>query len=187
MNAPLLFTPLAVGPLTLPNRIMISPMCQYSGTNGNANDWHMAHLGSLALSGAGLLFVEATSVSPEGRITAGCLGLYNDENHQSLSILWLVIFLVNSVLNILVIFETCMLQTIFVSYYKSLCLLFCISLNLFDRVIDFKGATLASENSSLWISLGKLENRGDRLPPTFFNGSVQNIFIWIFYLCLRLV
>jgi 2,4-dienoyl-CoA reductase-like NADH-dependent reductase (Old Yellow Enzyme family) len=84
MNAPLLFTPLAVGPLTLPNRIMVSPMCQYSGTNGNANDWHMAHLGSLALSGAGLLFVEATSVSPEGRITAGCLGLYNDENHQSL-------------------------------------------------------------------------------------------------------
>jgi 2,4-dienoyl-CoA reductase-like NADH-dependent reductase (Old Yellow Enzyme family) len=84
MNAPLLFTPLAVGPLTLPNRIMISPMCQYSGTNGNANDWHMAHLGSLALSGAGLLFVEATSVSPDGRITAGCLGLYNDENHQSL-------------------------------------------------------------------------------------------------------
>jgi 2,4-dienoyl-CoA reductase-like NADH-dependent reductase (Old Yellow Enzyme family) len=84
MNAPLLFTPLAVGPLTLPNRIMVSPMCQYSGTNGNANDWHMAHIGSLALSGAGLLFVEATSVSPEGRITAGCLGLYNDENHQSL-------------------------------------------------------------------------------------------------------
>jgi 2,4-dienoyl-CoA reductase-like NADH-dependent reductase (Old Yellow Enzyme family) len=84
MNAPLLFTPLAVGPLTLPNRIMISPMCQYSGTNGNANDWHMAHLGSLALSGAGLLFVEATSVSADGRITAGCLGLYNDENHQSL-------------------------------------------------------------------------------------------------------
>lgn len=84
MNAPLLFTPLVVGPLTLPNRIMVSPMCQYSGTHGNANDWHMAHLGSLALSGAGLLFVEATSVSPEGRITAGCLGLYNDENHQSL-------------------------------------------------------------------------------------------------------
>ena len=84
MNAPLLFTPLTIGPLTLANRIMISPMCQYSGTNGNANDWHVAHLGSLALSGAGLLFVEATSVSPEGRITAGCLGLYNDDNHQSL-------------------------------------------------------------------------------------------------------
>ena len=85
MNSSLLFTPITVGPQTLPNRIMISPMCQYSGNDGNANDWHMAHLGSLALSGAGLLFVEATSVSPEGRITAGCLGLYNDENHQSLN------------------------------------------------------------------------------------------------------
>lgn len=84
MNSPLLFSPLRVGPLTLANRIMISPMCQYSGTNGNANEWHIAHLGSLALSGAGLLFVEATSVSPEGRITPGCLGLYSDENHQSL-------------------------------------------------------------------------------------------------------
>ena len=84
MNSPLLFTPSSVGPQTLPNRIMISPMCQYSGNDGNTNDWHMAHLGSLALSGAGLLFVEATSVSPEGRITAGCLGLYNEENHQAL-------------------------------------------------------------------------------------------------------
>ena len=84
MNASLLFTPITIGPLTLANRIMISPMCQYSGTNGSVNDWHMAHLGSLALSGAGLLFVEATSVSPEGRITPGCLGLYNEENHQSL-------------------------------------------------------------------------------------------------------
>lgn len=84
MNPPSLFSPISIGPQTLPNRIMISPMCQYSGNNGNANDWHIAHLGSLALSGAGLLFVEATSVSPEGRITAGCLGLYNDENHQSL-------------------------------------------------------------------------------------------------------
>ena len=84
MNSPLLFTPVALGPLTLANRIMISPMCQYSGNDGNANDWHLAHLGSLALSGAGLLMVEATAVSPEGRITAGCLGLYNDDNQQAL-------------------------------------------------------------------------------------------------------
>ena len=67
MNPSLLFTPITIGAQTLPNRIMISPMCQYSGNDGNTNDWHMAHLGSLALSGAGLLFVEATSVSPEGR------------------------------------------------------------------------------------------------------------------------
>jgi 2,4-dienoyl-CoA reductase-like NADH-dependent reductase (Old Yellow Enzyme family) len=84
MTSPLLFSPITLGSVTLPNRIMISPMCQYSGHDGNANDWHMAHLGSLALSGAGLLFVEATSVSPAGRITAGCLGLYTDDNQRAL-------------------------------------------------------------------------------------------------------
>jgi 2,4-dienoyl-CoA reductase-like NADH-dependent reductase (Old Yellow Enzyme family) len=84
MSSPLLFSPISLGPMSLPNRIMISPMCQYSAHDGNANAWHMAHLGSLALSGAGLLSVEATAVSPEGRITPGCLGLYSDENEHSL-------------------------------------------------------------------------------------------------------
>ena len=84
MSSPLLFSPISLGPLSLANRIMVSPMCQYSGHDGNANGWHMAHLGSLALSGAGLLTVEATAVSPEGRITLGCLGLYNDENERAL-------------------------------------------------------------------------------------------------------
>ncbi|MFM8463624.1 MAG: hypothetical protein ACKOA0_05925 [Burkholderiaceae bacterium] len=84
MSSSLLFSPISLGPLELANRIMISPMCQYSGHDGNANAWHMAHLGSLALSGAALLTVEATAVSPEGRITPGCLGLYSDENEQSL-------------------------------------------------------------------------------------------------------
>ena len=69
MSSPLLFTPISLGPLTLANRIMVSPMCQYSGHDGNINGWHLAHLGSLALSGAGLLTIEATAVSPEGRIT----------------------------------------------------------------------------------------------------------------------
>ena len=85
MSSPLLFTPISLGPLTLANRIMVSPMCQYSGHDGNANGWHLAHLGSLALSGAGLLTIEATSVSPEGRITPRCLGLYNAENDRSLN------------------------------------------------------------------------------------------------------
>ncbi len=84
MTSPLLFTPASLGPLTLPNRIMVSPMCQYSAIDGNANGWHTAHLGSLALSGAGLLCVEATAVSPEGRITPNCVGLYNDDNQQAL-------------------------------------------------------------------------------------------------------
>ena len=71
MTAPLLFSPITLGRLALPNRIMISPMCQYSAVEGDMNDWHRAHLGSLALSGAGMLCIEATAVSPEGRITPG--------------------------------------------------------------------------------------------------------------------
>ena len=81
---PALFAPLTIGSLTLPNRIMISPMCQYSAIDGSATPWHTVHLGSLAISGAGLLCLEATAVNPEGRITYGCLGLYNDENEAAL-------------------------------------------------------------------------------------------------------
>jgi 2,4-dienoyl-CoA reductase-like NADH-dependent reductase (Old Yellow Enzyme family) len=81
---PRLFDPIALRELTLPNRIMVSPMCQYSAVDGSATDWHMAHLGSLALSGAGLLCVEATAVTPEGRITPGDLGLYSEDNERAL-------------------------------------------------------------------------------------------------------
>lgn len=81
---PHLFTPLRLGPLTLPNRIMVSPMCQYSATEGLPGPWHAAHLGSLAMSGAGLLCLEATAVLPEGRITPGCLGLYSDAHQAAL-------------------------------------------------------------------------------------------------------
>ena len=79
-----LFTPLTLGGLTLANRIVIAPMCQYSAEDGRAGDWHLIHLGSLALSGAGLLILEATAVSPEGRITAGDLGLYDDATERAL-------------------------------------------------------------------------------------------------------
>jgi 2,4-dienoyl-CoA reductase-like NADH-dependent reductase (Old Yellow Enzyme family) len=88
MTAPSqLFTPIQLGPLTLPNRIMISPMCQYCAVDGNPVAWHFGHLGSLAMSGAGLLCMEATGVSPEARITPGCLGLYNDDNQTQLQLL----------------------------------------------------------------------------------------------------
>ena len=80
-----LFTPLRLGPLELPNRIIIAPMCQYGVNEGVASDWHRAHLGSLAMSGAGLLTIEATAVSAEGRITPRCLGLYSDENEAGLA------------------------------------------------------------------------------------------------------
>lgn len=80
----LLFSPLALRGLELPNRIQISPMCQYSAHDGCLDDWHLMHLGTLALSGAGLLVIEATHVSREGRITHGCSGLYDDANERAL-------------------------------------------------------------------------------------------------------
>ena len=80
-----LFEPLQIGPLRLANRIIIAPMCQYSASEGSALDWHLIHLGHLALSGAGLLIVEATAVSAEGRITVGDLGLYSDANEAALA------------------------------------------------------------------------------------------------------
>ena len=79
-----LFSPISIGRLTLPNRIVIPPMCQYSARDGVACDWHLIHLGQLALSGAGLLIVEATAVSPEGRITPSDLGLYSDASEAAL-------------------------------------------------------------------------------------------------------
>jgi 2,4-dienoyl-CoA reductase-like NADH-dependent reductase (Old Yellow Enzyme family) len=80
----LLFTPLALRGLTLANRIVISPMCQYSAEDGSATDWHLLHLGSLSVSGAGLLMIEATAVERVGRITHQCLGLYSDANEAAL-------------------------------------------------------------------------------------------------------
>ena len=64
-----LFSPVTLRRVSLPNRIVVSPMCQYSSQDGRANDWHLIHLGGLALSGAALLFIEATAVEPDGRIT----------------------------------------------------------------------------------------------------------------------
>jgi 2,4-dienoyl-CoA reductase-like NADH-dependent reductase (Old Yellow Enzyme family) len=79
-----LFSPLSFGPLTLANRIVIAPMCQYSAEHGQASGWHDQHLGSLAQSGAGLLIVEATAVEARGRISAGDLGLYDDATEAAL-------------------------------------------------------------------------------------------------------
>jgi 2,4-dienoyl-CoA reductase-like NADH-dependent reductase (Old Yellow Enzyme family) len=80
-----LFTPLSLRGITLANRIVISPMCQYSADNGSATDWHMIHLGSLALSGAGMLCLEATAVEPDGRISPDDLGLWDDERERALA------------------------------------------------------------------------------------------------------
>ncbi len=73
-----LFSPIELRGLKLKNRIMVSPMCQYSADDGVANDWHFTHINSLALSGAALFCIEATHVEAIGRITPGCLGLYSD-------------------------------------------------------------------------------------------------------------
>lgn len=80
-----LFSPWRLGSLALPNRIVVAPMCQYACDEGNAGDWHRLHLGSLAISGAGLLILEATAVTEDGRITAGDLGLYSDANEAALA------------------------------------------------------------------------------------------------------
>ena len=79
MSGSKLFTAFSIGQLTLANRIVIAPMCQYSAVDGCMTDWHLIHLGHLVLSGAALLTIEATAVSPEGRITYADVGLYSDE------------------------------------------------------------------------------------------------------------
>ena len=81
----MLFSPVTLGPLQLPNRIAIAPMCQYSAVDGLPTDWHTIHLGNLALSGAGLLIIEATAVTPEGRISADDLGLWSDAHQEALA------------------------------------------------------------------------------------------------------
>lgn len=75
-----LFSPLQLREITLKNRIVMSPMCQYSAVDGFADDWHLVHLGSRAVGGAGLIISEAMAVSPEGRISAGDLGIWSDEH-----------------------------------------------------------------------------------------------------------
>src|SRR5215218_10708351 len=80
-----LFSPIKLADVELANRIVVSPMCQYSAHDGCASDWHMTHLGMLANSGAGLVVVEMTDVERHGRITHGCLGLYEDSNERALA------------------------------------------------------------------------------------------------------
>jgi 2,4-dienoyl-CoA reductase-like NADH-dependent reductase (Old Yellow Enzyme family) len=82
MSSPL-FSPFQLHQLSLPNRIVVAPMCQYSAVEGSVGDWHIMHLGSLSHSGAGMLIIEATAVLPEGRITPGCPGLWSDANEAA--------------------------------------------------------------------------------------------------------
>src|SRR5438046_6389080 len=80
-----LFDPLAIRDLTFANRVFVSPMCQYSSQDGYATDWHLVHLGSRAVGGAGLIFTEATAVLPEGRISPQDLGIWDDGHIEMLS------------------------------------------------------------------------------------------------------
>ncbi len=80
MTTPLLFTAMDVRGVTLKNRVMISPMANYSAVDGTVNDWHLAHLGRFAIGGAGTVIAEATAVTRQGRITNGCAGLYDDSH-----------------------------------------------------------------------------------------------------------
>ena len=80
-----LFDPLSIRDLTFANRVFVSPMCEYSSVDGHANDWHVVHLGSRAVGGAGLVFTEATAVTPDGRITPEDLGIYLDDHIEPLA------------------------------------------------------------------------------------------------------
>src|ERR1700730_1862226 len=75
-----LFAPLTIRGVTLPHRIVVSPMCQYSSEDGYSTDWHLVHLGSRAVGGAAVVTVEATAITPEGRITPRCLGIWKDDH-----------------------------------------------------------------------------------------------------------
>ncbi len=79
-----LFSPLKLRELTIPNRIFVSPMCQYSSPDGKPNDWHFVHLGSRAVGGAGLVITEAAAITPEGRISPDDLGIWSDEHAEAL-------------------------------------------------------------------------------------------------------
>ena len=78
-----MFTPFSLRKMTLKNRLVMSPMCQYSASDGTVNDWHLVHLGSRAIGGSGLVITEMTNVSPEGRISAGCAGMYKPQHLEA--------------------------------------------------------------------------------------------------------
>ena len=80
-----LFDPIRLRGLTLANRVVVSPMCQYSAIDGRASDWHLVHWGQMLMSGAGMFTIEATAVTAEGRITPGCFGLYDDACEEALA------------------------------------------------------------------------------------------------------
>jgi 2,4-dienoyl-CoA reductase-like NADH-dependent reductase (Old Yellow Enzyme family) len=79
-----LFSPITLRGLTLPNRIAVSPMCQYNSENGSATDWHLMHLGQMSLGAGALVITEMTNVNPVGRITSKCAGMYSDENEAAM-------------------------------------------------------------------------------------------------------
>lgn len=85
MGSSILFSPIQLGGLTLPNRLVVSPMCQYSAVDGLATDWHLVHYANLAMSGAGLMVIEACDIDPIGAITKGCLGIHSDQQERALA------------------------------------------------------------------------------------------------------
>lgn len=80
-----LFEPIRLADMTIPNRVVVAPMCQYSANDGTMNDWHIANAGSFAMSGPGLIILEASGVEAVGRITHGCAGLYSDDNEAAMA------------------------------------------------------------------------------------------------------
>jgi 2,4-dienoyl-CoA reductase-like NADH-dependent reductase (Old Yellow Enzyme family) len=152
-----LFSPYAIGNVHLSNRIVIPPMCQYSACEGMATHWHVLHLGNLALSGAGLLIIEATAVSPEGRITPWDLGLWSDETEAALG----------QTLNV-------------VRAYSSMPL--AIQLAHAGRKAStdrpWKGGAWVSTNEGGWLPLGPSPipfNAGDPAPTALLTADIERI------------
>ena len=83
MSSAKLFTPITLGGIELRNRIIVAPMCQYSAANGNASDWHLMHIGQFSVSGVGLIFMEATGVTPQGRISPGSVSYTHLRAHET--------------------------------------------------------------------------------------------------------
>ncbi|WP_083256951.1 NADPH dehydrogenase NamA [Arcticibacter eurypsychrophilus] len=154
----LLFQSIKIRKITFRNRIVVSPMCQYSAEDGFANDWHLVHLGSRAVGGAGLIITEATAVSPEGRISPGDLGIWSDEHIDPLKRITEFIHDQGAVAGI---------QLAHAGRKAS-------------RSAPWKGGTFLSEHEQGWKTVGPSAlpfSKDDELPHALSPTGIENIII----------
>ena len=154
----LLFQSIKLREVTFRNRIVVSPMCQYSAEDGFPNDWHLVHLGSRAVGGAGLVITEATAISPEGRISPGDLGIWSDEHIAPLKRITDFIHQQGAVAGI---------QLAHAGRKAS-------------RSAPWKGGLFLSEHEKGWKTVGASAlpfSKDDQLPHALSPGGIENIII----------